>query len=221
MATSLANLIARLVTEIRMDKNHKIWSTAEKAQFINDAYYQTQKDCAFEQRANFTAPVTVAITPGVQEYDLPANFAILKLIQFDGEMLAEADLETDIEMMGLNGSDSSKPSHYYIYGDKFGLYPTPNTGGNVKIFFRRKLPLITEDQASLLPEEFDNAITKYAAYLLWSTPRGNRQTAQDKVTDYEQVMNTLRFSHLNYDAGSLHWKIARSTRRFNSSSRSL
>lgn len=209
MATTLAALVARLNSEIKIDKNNKIWSEDDKEQFINDAYFQVQKDMSFKLRAN-QASLTFSTAAGTQEYALPSNFITARLVTYNGEPLDKTEYE-DLKEQN-QGNAQGTPYEYYIYGDNIGLNSIPDAVGTVILYYRKRLPTLTDSQNTVLVTDFDLAIIKYAAYLLWSTPRGNRDTAQEKVTDYKQAIDTLTLAYIYQDTADLTYRQQRSHR---------
>lgn len=214
MATSLADLQSKLNDELKIDKNNKVWSTTAKNNYINQAYFQVQKDGNFNWRENQTFS-NFTSTPGVQEYDLATvmpNFQRLDYVAFNNNNLWKTTLQ-DIKMSHAT-TQSSMPNEYYIYGSNLGLQPTPLTAGDVYLLYRKRLPTLTSAQDSLFPEDFDDAIVKYAAYLAWSAPRGNEGVAGSKKNDYEIVMNTLRNGYILEDTNDLNFGLQRRRRNW-------
>lgn len=211
--TDLSSLRSQLNDEVKIDKNDKLWSPTTKNQFLNQAYFQVQKDLNFKTRQNQAAPYTIPTVTGTQEYALPSDFIRVQLVTWDGQKIYPIDY---IHLKSQNlGMAQGKPYEYYLYGGNIGFYPIPSTGTGL-LYYLKRLPLMTASQDSVLPSDFDLAVVKYAAYLLWSTPRGNRQTAQEKVTDYEQIMNTLRMAYIYEDTANMTFGIQRSTSRSSS-----
>lgn len=206
MATALATLRSKLNTELKIDKNDKIWSQTAKDQYLNQAYFQVQKDGNYFWREN-QGQNTFNSVSGTQEYALPSDFIRLDYIAFDNNNLYKTTLQ-DIKTFHAT-TQSSTPNQYYIYGSNIGLQPIPLSAGSVYMLYRKRLPTLTAIQDDLLPEDFDDAIVKYAAYLAWSSPRGNEAVAASKRQDYELVMNTLRAGYQLQDSADLNWAMQR------------
>lgn len=216
--TSLSSLKSQLNDEIKIDKNDKLWTKDQKYQFLNQAYFQLQKDLNFKLRENQAQPYSLPIVAGTQEYALPNDFIRALLITWVGRKLEQIDF---IALKAQNvGNVQGIPYQYYIYGNNIGFYSIPNSIGPALLYYLKRLPVLTESQDSVLNQDFDLAIVKYAAYLLWATPRGNRQTAQEKATDYEQCINTLRMAYLFQDTANMKFGIERWT-QLKTSPRSL
>jgi len=220
MATDLSDLKIQLNVETsKIDRNDKLWSPETKTMFLNQGLFQVQKDCGFDLRFNHATPEVIAAVAGTQEYALPAQFIQMRVVTFDGQTLNKREYEDLIadQIQFVRGT----PYEYYIYGDNIGLNAIPDNAGSLNLYYRKRLLNMSDSQNSQLPSDFDLAIVKYAAYLLWSTPRGNRQTAQEKVTDYEQAMNTIRSTYLYNDTADLTFRNSRRTKRNNTSQRAL
>lgn len=206
--TSLSSYKSQLNDEVKIDKNDKLWSPEVKNQFLNQAYFQVQKDMNFKTRQNQAPAYPIAVVAGTQEYVLPADFIRTQLVTCNGLKIYAIDF-IDLKAQNL-GTAQGLPYNYYLYGGNIGFYPIP-TNADIELYYLKKLPVMTSVQDGVLPVDFDIAVVKYAAYLLWSTPRGNRQTAQEKATDYEQVMNTLRMAFLYEDTANATFGIQRWT----------
>lgn len=187
--TSLSSLLSKLRRELRMDKDDKIWNTDEKTDFLNEAYLQVQKDGNYNWQAS-QGIETQALTAGTQEYSLPTDFIRYDYIQLvdNNEPLRQT---TKQNVLRRGTSSNGRPNEYYIYGGNIGLYPTPDSNYSLQFLYRKRLPTLTDAQGSELPEDFDRAIIKYAAYLAWSSPRGNTPDANAKLQDYEQAIDRL------------------------------
>ena len=70
--------------------------------------------------------------------------------------------------------------------------------------YRKRLPTITSSQDSLLPSDFDEAIAKYAAYVLFQQVR-NTESAKNSLADYASIMDTLRSAYIHIDSFDLRF----------------
>lgn len=216
--TSLSSLIDQLNQEIRMDRFNKLWDTTQKTQFLNQAYFQVQKDMGFKLREN-QALYTINTVAGTREYALPSDFVLLKMVTYNGQPLEKTEYE-DLKYRQIADVQGT-PYEYYIYGTNIGLNPIPDSIKPAILYYRKRLPTLTSSQGTTPPSDFDLAIIKYAAYLLWSTPRGNRQTAQDKATDYKQSVDTLRLAYVYSDMNDLKFGIQRRAGNYFSTPKNL
>ena len=94
-----------------------------------------------------------------------------------------------------------QPTRYYLEWNSILFDTLPNAVGTIDFDYRKRLDSLTADTSeSAFGEDFDDAIVKYAAYLAWSSPRWNEQTAQIKLQDYWIVLDTLLNAYI-FDLG--------------------
>lgn len=194
--STLSNLVSDLRDYIKSDPNDRIWSQASKESAINNAYFQLQKDGNFRWPEN-EGTTTQAMTAGTAEYALPADFIRLELVQ-DATALGELT-PTSKSIVVRNGAGSGKPSSYYLYGGKLGFYPTPDSGYTMNILYRKRLPTMTAAVDCEFPADFDPAIVRMAAYMIWSTTKNQGKTAQ-ALEDYKIFLQGLKNGYLFQDA---------------------
>lgn len=101
-------------------------------------------------------------------------------------------------LRSVNGAfTQGTPQFYYIQNTSIGLYPLPATSNAINIEYYKRLANLTDSQDSELPEDFDDAICTYAAYLAF-----NSVSKIDKAgvmrADYSEIMSTLLSSYI-YD----------------------
>lgn len=217
--TALSALVSELNDELKIDKKNKLWSLPAKERALNNAYFQVQKDMQFKIR-ECQEQFDIATQGGVREYDLASDFIHVDVVLYNNEEIHETEkTELAVEQRFANNVQGL-PNEYYLWGLQIGFDPIPSSAGVCSIYGARKLPkMVTPSQGCVLPEDYNLAIVKYAAYLIWSGPRGNRQTAQEKATDYKQEMNTLKTAYLLRRTRGLRWRPKR--RKRYSSPRSL
>jgi hypothetical protein len=203
MATTLAQLVSKLRSELKIDPNDKIWSTDAKEEYVNSAYLQVQRDGQFNWRENQVEDdTTIQMVAGTEKYNLPSDFVRLDYIQTrDNLFVLRASTLSKIRTRGNTGN--SAPNEYFIYGNQIGFYPKPDKSYTTLILYRKRLATLTDSQDSELPSDFDQAIIKYAAYLAWSSPRGNPQVAGQKLEDYKASMSRLRLTYLLQNSADL------------------
>ena len=186
--STLTELLTKLNTEyIKIDPNNKIWSTTEKTSFINGGFLQIQKDWGFRWREN-EASYTFTTVWGTIEYTLPTDFIKLDQVEYSWVALLSTDRKS-VRLRNPLGSQST-PNYYYIYGTKLGFDPIPDTSISIVMDYMKRLPTITGSQSSSLPEDFDNAICAYAAYLAMNSVE-KQGKAISMQADYQQNLNML------------------------------
>lgn len=209
MGSTLETLRSKLRSEIRIDPNDKIWSTSEKDGFLNDAYFHIQEQGHFDWPENEVPTATISTQAGVAEYDLEDDFILMTFIKSGSNNdLVQTTYE---KVQRLGDTSQSAVSHYYIRGNKVGFWPTPSGGEAITYVYKGKLPDMTTAVNCSLPSTFDAAIAKYAAYLLFSTARGNESSAQAKLIEYDREFNRLFGSYLLRDTASLRFSQQRWT----------
>lgn len=200
MAKTLLQLRSMLQVELR-DPNDKAWSSAVKNQYLNRAYFQVQKDNNFEWRENRTS--SNLSTP----YTIPTDFVIMELVRFGTQPLKLVD-PIALKKRGDDLTLTGNPEWYYFNSSTLGLYPV--TTSPVEINYKKKLTKLSADgEAIALADDFAEAIIKYAKFLAWSSPRGNRQSAQEAMEDYKEEMNMLKASYGIESEGHLTFGIER------------
>jgi len=194
--STLSSLVSGLREYLKTDPNDKIWSLSTKEAAINNAYFHLQKDGNFRWPEN-EATTTQATTAGTAEYSLPSDFIRLDLAQ-DSTALGELT-PTSKSIVMRNGAGSGQPSSYYLFADKIGFYPTPDGGYTINLLYRKKLPTMTAVVDCAFPADFDAAIVRMAAYIIWSTTKNQNKTVQ-ALEDYKIFLNQLRNAYLYQDA---------------------
>ena len=201
-----AQLRSKLRTEIKIDPNGKVWSDSVLNQYINSAYFQTQKDWNFKWRAN-DGNYTFSLTSGTQEYALPTGFIRTDLVRYNGSNLYPTDKVTLKRQ--YQSFVNWIPSQYYLYGSFIGFDVIPNVTGTIDIDYRKQLTAFTADaDVSGFPEDMDDLMIKYAAFLAWNSAKGNEQTAQIKLQDYKLMLDTMLASYI-YDISNPRFSTAR------------
>lgn len=186
MAKTLAQLRSMLQTELR-DPNDKTWGATSKNQYLNRAYFQIQKDGNFEWRENRTSSTLTS------PYTIPTDFVIMELVRFGTMPLTIAD-PIELKRQGNDLTQTGNPTWYYFNSSTFGLYPVST--GSIEINYKKKLTKLTDDSDTIgFADDFAEAIVKYAKYLAWSSPRGNKQSAQDALSDYQEELIMLKSSY--------------------------
>lgn len=202
MAKTLADLRSQLQTELR-DPNDKIWNTSSKNQYLNSAYFQIQKDNNFQWRWN------IASSTLASPYVLPTDFTIMDLVTKDTTTLYLID-KIALRRSYKDITTTGNAICYYYDGANLGLYPVDTS--SLTIDYRKKLTALSDDTDAIeLPDDFADGIVKYAKYLAWSSPRGNRDSASEALSDYGQQLAMLVGSYGLNDMNNLNFGIQRSS----------
>lgn len=213
MATTLSDLKSALRTELRIDPNDKIWPEATKEKYLNAAYRRIQRDGQYNWREN-QVEYDATLTAGTEKYNLATIFGTDDFVRLDFIQLKDSltnlrcsDLAT-VRTRGTTGQ--GMPNEYFIYGNYIGLYPVPDSAYTLLVLYRKRLPTMTSAVDMALPDDFADAIVKYAAYLAWSSPRGDRMSAQEKMADYQELLSELKITYLMQDTKQLKFGYQRS-----------
>lgn len=209
VAQNRAQLRASFRNEIKTDPNGKIWSDAEVNNFADIALLKLQRDGDFRWAENENGSTTFTLVAGTREYSLPSDFGRMELVQRSSDIL---EMTTFEDVRYHNPLDvQSTPNEYYLRGSNIGFDPVPNAGTTVNAYYRKRLPYLTSDVVTIVfvDPSFAHAIVKYMAYLAWSSPRGNKQHALEKLDDYKETLSVLRTAYLFRDSANLTLKIPR------------
>jgi len=208
--STLLSLRTDLRNEIKIDPNWKIWSDSVLNSAINRAYTRVQADWNFEWREH-DANTTITTVSWTQEYSLTSNisdFIRIELVRYEWDDLFKT---TKVALKRKFATfTSSIPIRYYIRWTVIGLDPTPNAAWTLDIDYKKKLTALSSDSDTIdFPDDFDLLIIKYASYLVWNTARWNRQTAQEKIQDYQDILNMLLWTYIQYDENDYQFLTAR------------
>jgi len=105
------------------------------------------------------------------------------------------------------------PSKYYRFGNNIWFDVIPNLVWEIDLDYSKILPAFTADSDnSELNDEFDTAITKYAAFLAWSAIDGKQATASSKIQEYQVEIDTQIATYLYDDQNDMNFRLQ--TRRY-------
>jgi hypothetical protein len=199
--------------EIKTDPNGKIWRDRELDEFLLQAYAKVQADCQYELPENEVDPATFNTVSGTAEYTLPSNFGRAQLVYSTDRKLYSITKQRAREI-DPDDNDSGSPYRYYIRGTKIGFYPKPNTSETIYMLYLAELAFPTDDTTEIdYDDKFARVLIKYAAYLAWSSPRGNKQAALEKLDDYKEVLGAYKTSQLFRD-NEIKYKTVRKRRNY-------
>lgn len=210
MATTKADLRTDLRTELKTDPNGKIWTDAVLDDYVTQAYFQIQSDGLFGWPANENGSGTITTAAGTQEYALSglSLFGQVELILNSSTELFPDTFKSVKIRNPLNVQGT--PIYYYIRGANMGFDPVPSSALSISVYYRKILAALSTDSTEMaLTDDFAPAIVKYAAYLAWSSPRGNRQEAEYKLPDYQRELIKLRNAYLLRDLTALNYRSIR------------
>jgi len=198
MASTRSQLRTQLRTEIKIDPNWKIWTDSTLNNYINRAYLQIQKDWNLDWQEN---DANTTYTVSAQETALPDDFGKVILVRYNWSELnwtTKTALKREI-----NTFQTATPSRYYLYSNNLWTDTIP-TWWTIDLDYKKIIAWFTSDtDESAYKDTFDTAITKYAAFLAWSWPRGNETTAANKLQEYNLEKDTLSNMYVFNDINAL------------------
>lgn len=141
------------------------WSSAE---VIEDCLYFACLDVATRSKCIETTQSATSVS-GQSSYSKPDSTIEIKQIVYDGQKL-ELMPERQFFSLNLNGSTATTgtPQWYFVWGDSYVLYPTPDTSSLVISLRCVSGPTaLTTSSTSLdIPDQFHNRLVNGTAYYM-------------------------------------------------------
>lgn len=195
MAT-LATLRSYLRSELKIDPNERVWSDSILNRAINDAVDQVQQDGDYNWHFNETENSESTVIDQAA-YTLPSDFVRLELnsVTYDSSEI----FKDDYNYLWKQGwfDTSGKPSKYALRGTSIYLALRPNEIKTLKYLYKSKLTAMVADaDDSGLPDDFNLAVIKWAAYLAWSTIEGRENKGIAAAQDYQEAIKGLFAQYL-------------------------
>ena len=214
MATSLSDLVSLLTDEIQIDPNNSIFSQDNKEKVIQRAYDRIQEG------ANYSLPENIKVytlSTSSQENNLPSDF--VHIANPLGIKIDESTPLKSVDYVELIGTrdlnDSGEPYLYYVRYDTtndvnvIGFYPTPTSAKTITIPYCRALPTLSSSQSSILPNEYNEAIVNYAAYLLFRKIQGYESQAKNYFEAYQDKIKSIKGNRQIIDINSVKFGMTR------------
>lgn len=168
--TTIEDFRTQLREDYLKDPNGKVRNNSMVDRAINKAYDQVQVDLNYWSNENLWA-TTYSTTAGDYEYDLPSDFARIKLVRYMRNGTNKYPLgRTTLKILQSTFTEFTQwqPTQYYKNGLTLWVYPIPPSAGTIYLEYYTMLPRISESQDSETPPEYDDTIILYAAYKLLS-----------------------------------------------------
>jgi hypothetical protein len=179
-------------TYLKIDPNGKVWSDDVVDYYINRWYERVQQDFGYDIPECETS-TTISTVWWTTEYNKPTDFVRVVGLFQDSYTLSRITKQQFL----TNRASQTKPSSFYIYGDKIGLYPTPDWVYSLDLLYKKKLPEITDLVDSELNVSMEDLMILWACYLMFLSVEKN-----DKATmclnQYTQAKDAL-FAQELYD----------------------
>jgi len=128
---------------------------------------------------------SITTQAGVNEYNLPSDYATDIAVFLDDTQLTEVDIQD-------SQKDSSvTPSYYYIKnGVTIGLYGTVSAGQTLKIVYNSKGGTMSDNNDEpIIPEQYHIALVFYAAYMCALEGDDDRRT--EFYNNFVQMLNLM------------------------------
>lgn len=217
MATTLAQLRADVVEEIKKDPNNRVSSATLIDKNINRALKKVQQDL------NFSIPEAIkvdTITTSANEVALASDFQ--KVANPNSVKISDSTRIFPVQYTELIGTrnmnDTGQPYQYYIRYDGtqyvIGFYPRPTSSQTVTLPYYAVLPELTDAVDSPLPSQYDIAIVEYATYLTLRRLPGSEAKAADYLAFYKDDIQDIAANNMIKDAGAINFGMERVTEQF-------
>lgn len=176
----------------KIDPNGKIRDNNILDFFVNEGYSKVQSDGNYDfQECEDTYTFTIS---WAGEYNLPTGFVRLTDIKANWVVLQDISKQDTIGRDAL----SATPNYYYLFKKQIGFYPYPTGSDTVYMVYKKKLPKLTATQDSELDEDYDEAISLYACYLMCLSVE-KVQKAQIVLAQYKSKIADLFGMWINND----------------------
>jgi hypothetical protein len=173
---------------------------------LNRGYTKVQDDFQYSI-PECEASTTITTVWGTQEYNKPSD-----LVRVTGFFDNTFSLERITKQRALqHDSSNTKPSSYYLYGDKIWLYPTPDSTYPLTFLYAKRLPEITSAVDSVLSKDMEDLMILWACYLMLMSVE-KQQKATMCLTQYTSSKDSQLWNSL-YDDDSITFGTQRSMDR--------
>ena len=204
---TLSELYTKVRSEMKVDRNGRIWSNADIKDAINNTILTVQKAANFNWQFNDACQIIQTVADQA-EYSLSSDSQGLQLVEYNKDALRTTN---KLEIEALNKTlPSWTPRFYYVYGGNLGLSPIPTTSNQeIKVFYQKFLVPLSDDSDTLpFPSDFTKTVVLYTSYDLFAqtSDSKNIQRANVKLTRYNEELNTIRLSYLIPDRGQVQYK---------------
>lgn len=191
MATTLTLYKDRLRAELKIDPNGRVWSDTSLTRALNDALEQIEQDGNFDWPFN-DGEVSDSTVIDQAAYALPTDFVRVELdgVKYNKKELTSASYNWLYKQNYFD--QSGNPVYYALRGDNIYFAQKPSEVQTYEVLYRKKLTTMSANSDDPgLPTEFDHAMTKWAAYILWSTIEGRENKAISAAQDYQEAIKGL------------------------------
>jgi hypothetical protein len=139
------------------------WSSTE---IIEDCLYFALVDLCNRAKCYETSSTATSVV-GTAGYTKPTSAIDLKYVEYDGQPL-ELTTKREIYALNLNGTAAplGRPTHYYLWGSSYYLYPTPDEALTITLFYTSGPGAITSGSTIPVPLQFQSRLVNGVAYYM-------------------------------------------------------
>lgn len=157
--------------------------------FINHAQQRIARRIGM---ATAEAIATVTTATGLDTYDVPADFLMLRgeepIVDQDGHVLEQVEIGDMLTVPVAAG-----PPRYFAYtGNQIRLYPVPEGEQPLTMVYRANAPLlVNDDDEPVIPADYHELLVLYAKGRLWQEEDDN-QAAATPLAMFEAELRAMR-----------------------------
>lgn len=170
------------------DPNNKVFPVGTVDRAINKGIRRLETDL-YNGLGVLELQATITTVPWQTEYTLPSWWVRMSLVKWDGTELYLTTLE---QIQRENDTlTQGSPYSYYLRGWVIGLYSIPDTAKTLYIIYTSKSETVDATTDYVLPEEWIDAVTAFAASRLFHSV-GKFDFANEYRMHYEDSVNKMR-----------------------------
>jgi hypothetical protein len=150
------------------ESSANFWSDNE----IRNYMWEAEKELASLVHCSEKYDASTLTVNGTAEYGLPTDCYFVERVVWNGVRLKKIDfreLELNEGFSYGKTIQTGLPDSYYLYAGKIGIYPTPQTAYQIKIWYQAEPAQITENTGTFTIDKlFHNYICHYVLWQMWS-----------------------------------------------------
>lgn len=183
-------LVSEIATRVKRqfgDEAGAQITDADIIRWVNDA----QRDIAVSN--NLLQVVASAPTvAGTSEYTLPVDVLTIRNVYSGTTRLRAVSFEDAVEQHLEESTATGEPQQYWIFANKFNLYPTPSAAGTIKFYYTKQPTEITAtSQTPELPQQYHNRIVEYCLAQAYELD-DNQESYRQKIQQFQDNVDRLK-----------------------------
>lgn len=160
---------------------------ADIIRWINDA----QREIAVNNNL-LQVSGTVPTTAGNGEYSLPADLLTLRNVYVDGRKLNGISYEDAVEQDLEESTATGEVQKYWIFANKFNLYPVPGTTGSLRVHYtKRPVDVAVTGDIPEVSQQYHNRIVEYCIAQAYELD-DNVESYRSKMQQFQDGMEKLK-----------------------------